>query len=98
MVRRGSMMRFLAAVVMVICLISSASAEWRNALERKGAKGSALTLVRHGQPLYSIVLPAQPSGPEEKAAADLRQWVKEMTGAELPLAESRAAGRTIRIA
>jgi hypothetical protein len=67
-------------------------------LEPKGTKASTLTLVRDGRPVYGVLLPANPTGPEKKAADDLRQWVKEMTGAELPLAASRADGRTIRIA
>src|SRR5688500_8559436 len=91
-------MRFIAAVVLILCAIQPAHAEWRNALEPKGTKASTLTLVRDGRPLYGILLPTNPTGPEKKAADDLRQWVEEMTGAELPLAASQAGGRTIRIA
>ena len=97
MVRRSSMMRVFVAVVVSICWISSASAEWNNALEPKGPKSSDLTIVRDGQPIYSIAIPANPTGPEKKAADDLRHWLKEMTSADLPLAVSPSA-KAIRIA
>ena len=89
-------MRFIA-VVLTLCAIQPARAEWRNALEPKGTKASTLTLVRDGRLLYSIVLPEKPTSPEKKAADDLRQWVKEMTRAELPIS-AVASVKSIRIA
>lgn len=90
-----------APLVLWFCVLLSlaqpaAADEWRNALQPKGSPAPPLTLVRDGQPLYGVSLPENPSGPEQKAADDLRQWVKEMTGAELPLSAAPAA-RLIRI-
>jgi hypothetical protein len=56
-----------------------------NPLKPKGNAGPALTIVADGKPAYSIVIPADPTPQEKKAADDLRQWIKEMTGAELKI-------------
>ena len=61
-----------------------------NALKPKGEPAATLTLVQDGKPKYTIVLPAQPTPPEKKAAEDLQHWVKEITGATLPIGDSRA--------
>src|SRR5688500_8336420 len=87
----------LFLVAIFVCAPWAFADDWQNALRPKGAPASSRTLVRDGQPLYAITLPATPTGPERKAADDLRQWVKQMTGAELPLAVSPSAPRSIRI-
>ena len=79
------------------CLAAPATAEWKNSLVPAGTVSAPLTLVRDGKPLYAVVLPEQPTGPERKAADDLRQWVKEITGAELPSAKGGGNAPAIRI-
>ncbi len=80
------------------CLFApSALGEWRNSLQPQGTKAAPLTVVRDGKPLYHLVLPEQPTGPERKAAEDLGHWLKEITGAELPVAGSAVGGPAIRI-
>jgi hypothetical protein len=98
--RHGRDARVTVGAVMLLALLLTPrlliAGQWRNSLKPKGAEASALTLVRDGQPVYAVVLPEKPTGPEKKAADDLRQWVKEMTGADLPLS-SQPAARSIRI-
>lgn len=55
--------------------------QWRNSLRPKGEPGPALTLASQGQANYVILLPAEPTTQEAKAAEDLAYWLKQMTGA-----------------
>jgi hypothetical protein len=73
------------------------AAEWRNSLKPKGQPSSPLTLVRDGRPVYSIALPANASPVEKGAAADLQHWVKEITGATLPISDTSDQADVIRI-
>lgn len=81
----------------LVCIIAGVTpacaateTSWQNALEPKGQLGSEITLARAGKALYGIVIPAAPSTQEQKAAADLAQWLTEMTGARF--AVSRETG------
>lgn len=70
----------------ILLLASSACAVtphklWKNALTPKGTPGAEITLAKGGKALYGILIPAAPSTQEQKAAADLAQWLGEMTGA-----------------
>lgn len=60
-------------------------ARWRNTLQPKGEPAPALTLAEAGRTDYVIVIPAEPTTQEEKAAADLAQWLGRMTGAEFEI-------------
>lgn len=55
---------------------------WQNALKPLGEPGPELQLASKGKALYNIVLPRQATTQEEKAAADLARWLKEMTAAD----------------
>src|SRR5688572_16131409 len=76
----------IRVLVLTACLVSPAvGAEWRNALQPRGTPAAPITLVNDGKPL-DIIIPANATGPEKKAAEDLRHWIKEMTGAEAKVA------------
>ena len=47
--------------------------------------GQAATLVEKGQPRAVIILPEKPSPLVESAARVLRDHIKEVSGAELPI-------------
>jgi hypothetical protein len=84
----------LAIAVSVVCIIGASSAcagQWQNALKPKGDPGTQVTLARAGKALYSILIPAAPSPVEQKAAADLAQWLGEMTGARFPVVRENDA-------
>src|SRR5205823_7150248 len=71
------MIRFAAVLTLVLSTIACA-----NALKPTGAPARELTLVADGKAIYSIVIPSKPTTEEGKAADDLRQWLREMTGAD----------------
>jgi hypothetical protein len=57
------------------------NSEWKSALTPKGIPGAEITLAKGGKALYGVLIPAAASTQEQKAAADLSQWLGEMTGA-----------------
>lgn len=59
--------------------------KWLNSLKPKGKAISVLTLADGGQSNYSIVIRRKPTTQDEKAAGELQQWLKEMSGAKLPI-------------
>lgn len=65
---------------------------WRNALRPTGSAGPEMVLARAGKTDYTLVLPARPTTQEKKAAADLAQWLGEMTGAAFPVMQEGATG------
>ncbi len=67
------------------CWAVTPNEKWKNALKPKGEQLPKMVLASKGKALYSILLPAKPTTQEEKAAADLAQWMKEMAGAEFPI-------------
>jgi hypothetical protein len=60
--------------------------KWINTLKPKGRGTSVLTIAQDGKSNYSIVTRRKGTTQDEKAAEELQQWLKEMTGAELPIA------------
>ena len=74
----------VAAIVSSLLLLSHApaSAEWRNSLKPEGEPGPEITLARDGETDYVVVIPAESTSQEQKAAEDLADWLGEMTGAE----------------
>lgn len=82
-------------------------ASWKNAVKPKGALGSEITLAKGGAALYGILVPAAPSTQEQKSAADLAQWLGEITGARFavsrecdaaPKGKVISVGRTMLLA
>lgn len=55
---------------------------WKNALKPSGTPGPQLTLADNKRSAYSIVLPANPTTMDQKAAAMLSWTLQEMTGAD----------------
>jgi hypothetical protein len=45
----------------------------------------AAPLVQDGKPLGEFVLPPSPAGAETFAAGDVRDWIRKITGAEVPI-------------
>ncbi|MBX7257103.1 MAG: DUF4838 domain-containing protein [Candidatus Hydrogenedentes bacterium] len=69
---------------------------WRNALAPMGWKGPELTLARNGAAAYVIAIPDAPTSQDLKAAQDLAQWLREMTGADFSiLPEAQATGNNV---
>jgi hypothetical protein len=82
--------------------------QWENALKPRAAQpGPELTLAAGGKAAYTVLLSARPTPPEEKAAADLAQWLKGISGADFPVVREGAGaspgentisiGRTARL-
>jgi len=99
----------VAAVLLGPVLLSggpSVAAGWHNSLAPRGQHSSPLTLARDGETDYVIVIPAQPTSQDNKAAEDLARWLGEMTGAEFRIVPDSApaiateisVGRTNRLA
>ena len=85
------------ALIAVLCLLSvgpgafSAQCDpiaatypvgWANALNPRGTPGPEMMLASRGKAKYVILLPAKPNTKEQKAAADLAQWLGQMTDAK----------------
>jgi len=85
-----------AALASALCLVAGPAGaasfhpQWANALKPRGTPGPALALASGGKATCTLVLPAAPTTQEQKAAADLAQWLKEMTGAEFPVTQETA--------
>jgi hypothetical protein len=86
----------LLAIALGMTATPDAPAQWRNALKPEGTPGPAFTLVTDGKPVAGIQLPSNPTGPEQKAAADLQEWVRQITGATLPISQ-RHTGAVITL-
>ncbi|MFA6108552.1 MAG: hypothetical protein WDA75_07275, partial [Candidatus Latescibacterota bacterium] len=75
--------------------------QWVNALKPAGKAGPSLTLASRGKAAYDLLLPATPTTQEEKAAADLAQWLKGISGADFAVlhegADPAPSGRVISI-
>ena len=59
--------------------------DWVNALKPRGEPGPELTLASEKQSDYTILLSAEPTTQDEKAAEDLSLWLNLMTDAEFPV-------------
>jgi len=86
-------------VAALLTACGGARAQWRNALLPMGKPAPAITIVSRGKAACSILLPAQPTTQDRKAADDLRQWVAEMSGAALPIVTegTRVRGKVISV-
>jgi len=63
---------------------------WRNALKPRGRPAPALTFAEGGRAAYSLVIPRDAQRIEEKAAADLRHFLKLISGADFPVVREDA--------
>ncbi|MEF8788015.1 MAG: glycoside hydrolase family 20 zincin-like fold domain-containing protein, partial [Planctomycetota bacterium] len=59
------------------------------------ADAADITLVRDGRPAASIVAPAE--GPPAHAAEVMQRYVREITGAEMPVVQEPGDGRKNRL-
>src|SRR5689334_2997645 len=89
-------MRMFALLLLMTSVAFAVDEPWQNTLKPSGETGPALTIVDNGQAKYSIATPANPTGPEKKAAEDLQHWIEGMTGAKLPI-ETKPKGHAIYI-
>lgn len=80
------------AVIVTGLLCGAVNGEWRNAMKPHGEPAGRLILVEGGKPACVIQCAAQPTGPERKAARDLQQWIREMTGATVEIADVERSG------
>jgi len=78
---------YCLGILVLLCLVTVVQAEvapngkWKNSLKPKGQGTVTLTLATNGSTDYAILLPSSPTSQEQKAAADLSEWLKTMTGA-----------------
>jgi hypothetical protein len=88
----------LLMLAAVLGLGASAAAEgWRNSLAPKGTAGPELLLAAGGATEYVIVVPAEPTSQDRKAAEDLAQWLGEITDATFPIVPDTAPKRSREI-
>lgn len=75
------------ASALAVCSVAAVAPhpDWENSLKPAGAPGPELLLADGGETSWAIALPAEPTGPEQKAAEELARWLKEMTGVEFPV-------------
>ncbi len=78
-----------------VCL--AAPARWHNSLQPTGQAAAPLTLARSGATDYAIVIPAAPTTQDQKAAADLAQWLGEMTDAKFAVVPDSEPARPTEI-
>ncbi|MDD5706866.1 MAG: DUF4838 domain-containing protein, partial [Kiritimatiellae bacterium] len=101
------MPQYRSTIVPLLCLAMTAQAEvtpgmkWANALKPKGHAAHTLTLSSNGATDYTVVLPMAPSTRDQKAADDLCEWLKAMTGVSFPVVkdgvETNVTGKVISI-
>ena len=92
-------MRITWWIALVAALASSdARAEWTNSLKPAGKPAGKVTLtVVKGKPQGGILLPDRPTPQETNAAAQLQHWLRQITGATLPINTGKARGSRIAI-
>lgn len=61
------------------------------------AAPAGIPLVESGKPAGEIVLPPNASAVEKFAASELRHWIREITGAELPVTDQATAAENTKI-
>ena len=88
----------ISIVLVSVVYAGTARAEWRNTLKPTGEPTGKVKVVEAGKPVGIIQCPEPATGPEKKAATDLQQWIKEMTGATIEIAsgDAKASGIVIR--
>lgn len=110
---RAHVIRATAALAVALCALCAAtpclagsSPSWHNSLAPAG-DAVAVVLARDGVARYTIVLPAQATPPERRAAAELQRWLGEMAGTRFETVPEKMAaahspvisvGNTMRLA
>jgi hypothetical protein len=61
------------------------------------AAGAEAFLVRDGQPQAEIVVAAKPTRTAKLAAAELQRFIRQISGAVLPLVTTPTAGVPVRV-
>ncbi len=92
-------MRIVAMALLMAVAACGAQGQWSNALQPKGTAAPAVTLAAGGKAAYRILLAAEPTTQDRRAAADLQQWLAEMCGAKLPIVTEaeRMRGKVISV-
>ncbi len=80
------------AVSLASLLCTCAQAEWVNTLKPQGKPAGPVKVVKAGKPQGGIQLPEHATPQETNAAAQLQLWIKEITGATLPIKAGKASG------
>lgn len=75
----------------------AAHPDWRNALKPKGVAGPEWLLADGGKALVQIVIPETADTKEQKAAADLAQWLGRISGAAFSVGKENAAAVTGKV-
>ena len=86
--RKKAVVIWIIVFVMFACGQASGASrkihkKWRNSLKPKGMTGTKLTLSKRGKSDYQIVIPAEATSQDRKAAEELQKWLKEISEAEL---------------
>jgi hypothetical protein len=87
----------VSATAMVALGASVAQAEWHNSLQPVGKPVGSLTVVKAGKPMVVILHPDPPTPQEAKGAVELQRWLREITGAVLPIEAGKPRQDTISI-
>ena len=67
------------------------STVWQNSLKPAGQPAGEIKLASQGRTDYVVVLPAKPTTQDQKAAADLAEWLQAMTGATFRIVSDATA-------
>jgi hypothetical protein len=84
-------------VIIASLLCASAQADWVNSLEPQGTPAGQVNVVKAGKSQGGIQLPDRPTPQETNAAVELQHWIKELTGASLPIKPGKAGGSRFAI-
>jgi hypothetical protein len=85
------------SLIIASLLCASAQADWVNALKPQGKPAGQVMVVNAGKSQGGIQLPDHPTPQETNAAAELQHWIKELTGASLPIKSGKASGSRIAV-
>lgn len=66
--------------------------QWVSALRPRGEASAELTLAEGGKSLYTLLIPVDAKEIEKKAAGDLQENFKRISGAEFPIVDEAARG------
>lgn len=87
----------LLSLMLTATLGLAAAPRWHNSLQPTGTPAAPLTLTQDSATDYVIVIPSAPTTQEQKAAADLAQWLGEITGARFEVVPDSQAPRPTEI-
>ncbi len=85
---KASKLTMVAALLSVVPHVVAAlppHPNWSNTLKPRGIPGPLLLLASNGHARYTILLPAEPTTQDQKAAEDLAYYLKRMSGAEFAI-------------